>query len=69
MGIFIAIENVQKWRVIVLRALSPSKRFAPADIIHETVGHPKKLLNAAAAVGFRNLTVFLLNRLYPMKEQ
>ena len=64
----------------------PSERTdgLPADfigIIHETVGNPKKLLNATAAVGFRNSTVFYLTRLitklgmsfarctYPKKEQ
>ena len=46
--IFIAIEDVHKWRVIALWALPPSERpdGVPADfigIIHETADNPKKL--------------------------
>ena len=56
LDMFIATEDIQIWRVIALRALPPSERTddLPAGcigIIHGTVDNPKKLLNAAAAVG------------------
>ena len=49
LDLFFAVEDIQNWRVIALRALPPSERphFLPADfigIVHGTVDNPKKPL-------------------------